>query len=99
MLRAIPWLLLAAFLEVGGDALVRWGIRGGHLIGFVAGAIVLFLYGLSVNLPKWDFGRLMGVYISLFFLVSQIFSIYIFREKWAWPQIIGGFLKQCQLVI
>lgn len=60
-MREAGYLVVAALLEVGGDALVRWGLKGGRWYGFAAGAAVLFGYGLSVNLPKWDFGRLMGV--------------------------------------
>ena len=29
---------------------------------------MLFGYGLAVNSPPWDFGKLLGVYVTLFFL-------------------------------
>ena len=74
-------LIAAAVLEVGGDALVRWGVRGGQSMGFILGALVLFAYGLIVNVPKWDFGRLLGVYIALFFVVSQIIAYFFFHER------------------
>ena len=71
-------LLVAASLEAGGDALVRHGLHGASLVtrvGFLAaGAIVLFAYGVTVNLPPWDFGRLLGVYVALFFLVAQLIN-------------------------
>ena len=86
------WLVLAAAMEVGGDALVRYGIRNGRVIGFILGAIVLFLYGLSVNVPKWDFGRLMGIYIAMFFVVSQIVSVAVFRERLQASHVVGGIL-------
>jgi len=90
--RAFLILVGAATLEVGGDALVRWGLKSGRLLGFALGAAVLFLYGLSVNLPKWDFGKLMGVYIALFFLVSQLTAVFIFHERPALPTLVGGAL-------
>src|ERR1700760_1382575 len=69
-------LTLAAALESGGDALVRFGLHAPALpmrIGFMAaGALVLFTYGVTVNLPPWDFGRLLGVYVALFFVVAQL---------------------------
>jgi drug/metabolite transporter superfamily protein YnfA len=75
------WMLLlvvAATLEAGGDALVRSGLHSSALaarLGFLAGgAVVLFLYGVVVNLPPWDFGRLLGVYVALFFLVAQVIN-------------------------
>jgi multidrug transporter EmrE-like cation transporter len=91
-MREALLLTLAAVLEVGGDALVRWGLKGGRWIGLAAGAAVLFGYGLSVNLPKWDFGRLMGVYIAVFFVVSQIVAGVFFHERLALPTLVGGAL-------
>jgi drug/metabolite transporter superfamily protein YnfA len=92
VLRDILFLVLAALLEVGGDTLVRLGLRNGNWIGLGAGAAVLFFYGLSVNLPKWDFGRLMGVYIALFFVVAQGVAVAFFHEKPKMPVLVGGFL-------
>jgi hypothetical protein len=40
-LKALAILILAATLEAGGDALVRYGMRGGRIAGFVAGGIVM----------------------------------------------------------
>jgi small multidrug resistance family-3 protein len=85
-------LAIAAAMEVGGDALVRHGLRSGRVWGFVAGAAVLFAYGLFVNLPKWDFGRLMGVYIAIFFVVAQLTALFFFKEKLVTPTIVGGIL-------
>ncbi len=46
-------LLAAAILEVGGDAIVRFGLRapglGSKVLLFVGGAVVLFAYGIFVN--------------------------------------------------
>jgi len=91
-MREALLLALAAVLEVGGDALVRWGLKGGRWIGLALGAAVLFGYGLSVNLPKWDFSRLMGVYIAVFFVVSQITAVVFFHERIGLPTIVGGAL-------
>ena len=75
-------LVVAAVLEAGGDALVRLGLHGSSPMGRVGfmllGAIVLFSYGTVVNLPPWDFGRLLGVYVTLFFLVAQIINWLVF---------------------
>ena len=91
-MREIALLVLAACLEVGGDALVRMGLQGGKVWGLVLGAIVLTLYGVSVNLPKWDFGKLMGIYIALFFIVSQVVAVVAFHDKIKTPTLVGGAL-------
>lgn len=93
---AYGMLLLAASLEAGGDALVRLGLhspQSGTRIGlFAAGAAVLFLYGLSVNAPSWDFGRLLGVYVTLFFVVAQVINFLVFHTKPGMPILVGGIL-------
>ena len=89
-------LFAAACLEAGGDALVRLGLQrhaGAARIGlFLAGAAVLFAYGLVVNAPAWDFGRLLGVYVTLFFVVAQVVNLAVFGVKPDLPILVGGAL-------
>jgi len=77
-----PWLIFitAALLEVAGDAGIRRGLRGGGVALILAGFVVLGSYGLVVNTVKWDFSRMLGVYIAFFALVSVLFGRYVFRE-------------------
>ena len=82
---------LAALLEAGGDAGVRLGLRG-RAWGFVVGPLALVAYGFLVNAPRWEFSRLMGVYIAVFFLVSQLLAIVVFRERLPVPTLVGGAL-------
>lgn len=91
-MAAFAILLLAALLEAGGDALVRSGLRGGRILGLALGAAVLFAYGVTINLPRWDFGRLLGVYIALFFVVSQVISVWVFHEHLPLSRLLGGTL-------
>ena len=56
------------------------------------GCIVLFGYGLVVNLPKWDFSRLLGIYIALFFVVSQLVGMAAFGETLSPGRLVGGAL-------
>src|ERR1700737_1381070 len=44
--------LIAAFLEVGGDAIIRMGLRGRGTILIVIGFAVLGSYGLIVNMVE-----------------------------------------------
>ncbi len=89
MILTATFLITAAFLEVGGDALIRLGLHGAR--GWlVAGAIALTAYGVIVNQGRLDFGRLMGVYIAVFFVVSQIIAVAIFDQAPARATIVGG---------
>lgn len=79
-LLALLLLVLAALLEVGGDAGIRWGMRTNRW-GFLVGGAALVAYGVVVNLSTWNFSRLMGLYIAVFFVVSQILAVLLFQEK------------------
>lgn len=91
-LKILSILVMAAVLEVAGDALVRGGLqrRGGWLM--LAGALTLATYGFLVNLTKLDFSRLMGLYIVAFFLVAQATAILFFGETPGRGVVVGGAL-------
>ena len=80
---AVAFLLAAALLEAGGDALIRLGLRRAGISALAllaAGALLLFCYGYSVNAPPWEFGRLLGVYIVFFFVIGQLVSWLVFKQ-------------------
>jgi drug/metabolite transporter superfamily protein YnfA len=81
-LPVLAWLifLAAAVLEVGGDAVVRKGMRGGGLAFMALGFIMLGTYGVVVNLVPWDFSRLLGVYVAVFAAVSVLAGRFLFHE-------------------
>jgi drug/metabolite transporter superfamily protein YnfA len=89
ILRTVAVLVLAAVLEVGGDALIRIGL---HSYGYplAAGALALLAYGVLVNQAGVDFNRLMGIYIAIFFVVSQAISLILFRQIPDDRLILGG---------
>ena len=89
-------LLLAAFLEAYGDSCFQAGLyraSGAARYGaFALGAVTLALYGLLVNTPQWDFGRLLGLYVVLFFLVAQVLARIRFQQSPTPPILVGGSL-------
>src|SRR5437763_6134813 len=91
---ALLALLAAAILEAGGDALVRGGLHHGKPAAraflMAAGALVLFAYGYTVNVPNWDFGRLIGIYVVFFFLVAQLIGWLAFGQKPTSTLLLGG---------
>ncbi len=82
-LTYLAWLIFigAAILEVGGDAVVRKGLRGSGLVVILAGASMLGLYGVVVNTVKWDFSKLLGVYVAVFALISIVSGRLVFKEN------------------
>ncbi|HXW85087.1 MAG TPA: hypothetical protein VEJ86_11820 [Candidatus Binataceae bacterium] len=89
LLKALVTLVVAALLEVGGDAVIRMGLSGPRLL-IAAGGLVLFAYGVLVNKSGIDFNRMMGVYIAVFFLVSQLIAWIVFKQVPDDRLLVGG---------
>jgi hypothetical protein len=89
-------LVIAASLEVFGDACFQSGLYKStgttRVVWFCAGIAVLAGYGLFVNLPQWDFGKLLGVYVALFFVVAQVVAKVRFGQEPTPPIYVGGAL-------
>jgi drug/metabolite transporter superfamily protein YnfA len=81
-MATLAWLIFvgAAVLEVGGDAVVRKGLRGSGLIIIMLGFAMLGCYGVVVNMVKWDFSKMLGVYVAIFALISILFGRFVFKE-------------------
>ncbi len=100
MSRLIPsifiFLIVATTLEAFGDAMVRLGLRQESLplrvVLFLAGAALLFGYGVFVNLPAVEFGRIAGLYIATLFVVWQIVNLAVFGALPSMPVVAGGAL-------
>jgi hypothetical protein len=99
MLRyLIVWtfLIAATTLEASGDALVRIGLFERAGIARVAvmalGALLLFGYGVMLNLAPLPFERVVGLYIATLFLVWQLVSFFSFRSVPSFPIMVGGAL-------
>ncbi len=59
---------------------------------FLGGAAVLFGYGVIVNTPDWDFGRLLGLYVVFFFIIAQLMSWVLFHQPPSTSTMVGGAL-------
>jgi hypothetical protein len=93
---AFAILSIAAFLEVSGDACFQSGLYQNtgtqRWLWLVGGGLVLSSYGVFVNLPQWDFGKLLGVYVVLFFVIAQIVAKVRFAQSPTPPILAGGAL-------
>jgi hypothetical protein len=89
-------LIVATTLESSGDAVVRLGLRQAsfplRVALFVAGASLLFGYGVCVNLPAVEFGRIVGLYVATLFVVWQIINFTFFGTQPTAPVLAGGAL-------
>ena len=93
---ALAVLAVAAFLEVYGDSFFQVGLYratgASRYLAFAAGSVTLALYGLFVNTPPWDFGKLLGLYVVLFFLMAQLVAWVRFQQTPSAPILAGGSL-------
>ena len=101
MLRLIqiapPLLLLviATTFEASGDAVLRMGLYNNYpatlrVFLFLGAAVLLFGYGLFLNLAPLDFGRVVGLYIATLFVVWQVINYFAFRTLPSLPILVGG---------
>jgi small multidrug resistance family-3 protein len=96
MLFSLALLVLATSLEVTGDAIIRIGLQPHwfplRVILMLCGGIVLYGYGLTLNLGPLDWGRLVGAYVATFFVVGQIINLLLFSTWPTLPILVGGAL-------
>jgi small multidrug resistance family-3 protein len=85
----LAMMAVAALLEVGGDALIRKGLRGSGLGLVVLGFIVLGSYGIVVNRLELDFSKLLGAYVGVFAIISVLFGRIVFQEAIATSTWVG----------
>jgi len=90
----VLFLLIAAVLEAGGDALMRGGRNASTLIPrlvlLVCGGLALSAYGYIVSPPGWAFGRALGLYVVFFFFVAQLISWLVFHQPPGRGVLLGG---------
>lgn len=69
-------LVFAAILEASGDYIVGYGMGLKHWLYryliIALGGVVLLVYGYTVNSAPWDFSRLLGTYVVIFFICTQV---------------------------
>ena len=94
--QGVTFLLLCAgaALEVLGDSCFQSGLHrssgAGRVSWFLLGTVLLGLYALLVNLPRWDFGKLLGLYVVFFFLAAQAVAKIRFDQPMTMPVRVGG---------
>jgi len=83
-------LVVAALLEVGGDAAIRRGLVSPSPAWLVTGVGLLAGYGYLVNANRtFGFGTVLGLYITVFFVVSQLLGTAMFGDRPSLSLLVG----------
>lgn len=93
-MKIFLFVLVATVFEATGDAIVRLALHHPSLparIGlFLIGAVLLTLYGTSLNLAPVEFAAVTGMYIATLFVVFQITNYAVFRTLPTPAVMVGG---------
>jgi small multidrug resistance family-3 protein len=91
--------LIAAVMEVAGDASIRKGMGLRSPVIICLGAIALGCYGLVVNMvlridpEHWSFSRMLGVYVAFFVTISVFWDI-LFPDR-TMPHLVWYYRVPC----
>ncbi|MEO6982544.1 MAG: hypothetical protein ABI072_05455 [Edaphobacter sp.] len=92
-MKIFLFVLAATILESTGDAVIRIALHHPSQftrIGlFLAGSLLLTLYGTSLNLAPVEFATVTGLYVATLFVVFQITN-YVFFHVSPAPEVLGG---------
>ena len=95
-MKIFLFVLCATIFEATGDAIVRIALHHPSMparIGlFLLGAILLALYGTSLNLAPIDFAAVTGMYVATLFVVFQVVNYLFFQTAPTTPVLVGGAL-------
>ena len=87
------FLAVAAFLEVAGDYVIRIGLSPRRWGMVALGGALLALYGIAVNVYwRGEFGKLLGLYVVVFFVASQLWGVAVDGERIDAARVVGGAL-------
>lgn len=95
-MKVFLFILAATVLEATGDSVVRIALhhasRSVRIGLFALGALLLTLYGTSLNLAPVDFAQVTGLYVATLFVVFQITNYVFFHTYPTMSVSIGGSL-------
>jgi multidrug transporter EmrE-like cation transporter len=95
-MKTFLFVILATALEATGDAVLRLSLHSNVLsyrIGmFVLGAVLLTVYGTTLNLAPVDFGTITGLYVGMVFVSFQVTNYLFFHAVPKPSMLLGGAL-------
>jgi small multidrug resistance family-3 protein len=95
-MKVFAFVLAATILEASGDAVIRLSLHGhtlaGRLVLFLAGSVLLALYGTFLNLAPVHFAAVTGLYMASLVLAFQAANYLFFQTAPTPPVIVGSSL-------
>jgi small multidrug resistance family-3 protein len=92
-MKVFAFVLAATIFEASGDAVIRLSLHShslaARLILFLAGSVLLTLYGTSLNLAPVHFAAVTGLYIASLIVAFQAAN-YLFFQTVPTPSVIVG---------
>jgi small multidrug resistance family-3 protein len=93
-LPVLAFLIAATTMEATGDAVIRLALGNYAMVArigiFALGGVLLFGYGLFLNLAPVEFEKVVGLYIAILFIVWQIVNFIFFRHAPTLAILAGG---------
>jgi small multidrug resistance family-3 protein len=99
-IKSVFYFVAAGLCEIGGGYLVWLWLREGKNFGFaIAGAIILFVYGVIPTLQPANFGRVYAAYGGVFIVLSILWGWKIDNISPDRFDLIGGAVALVGVVI
>ena len=84
--KSLFYFIVAGFFEIGGGYLVWLALKEDKGPWYlVAGAVVLFLYGIIPTLQEASFGRVYAAYGGIFIVLSILWGWQVDKVVPIWP--------------
>lgn len=89
--KSLFYFIVAGFFEIGGGYLVWLALKEDKGPWYlVAGAVVLFLYGIIPTLQEASFGRVYAAYGGIFIILSILWGWQVDKVVPDMADLVGG---------
>ena len=94
VMKVLAFIIGATIFEAVGDAVMRialhYHVMPGRIVLFALAAVLLTMYGASLNLAPVEFAEATGLYLACLFVAFQVVNYLFFRVKPSPAVLLGG---------
>ena len=94
VMKVLAFIIGATIFEAVGDAVMRialhYHVMPGRIVLFALAAVLLTMYGTSLNLAPVEFAEATGLYLACLFVAFQVVNYLFFRVKPSPAVLLGG---------